>query len=438
MYKDRYSEYLETIPQIITDCHKNGKRIVLGYTSNLDVLVKWEKKQIDNLMGQYPDVGQILNIKTVNTVGDFARILQYYTRHGYGGEVNIASEKVVQQLLEYFDVQYGLGGTCAQGAAALGSMGIPALVHLTDHSKEVLKILDYESIRAVKHGFPVSVSQCIQMDKKPLLHLIVQYDRGERIEFGGKSYRIPLSNRLIMGYDDVNKTLPLDEEFLNYCDEYADHICSYGISGFNTIDNMEILNAKMRQLIAHFQNVKKKNPHCCIYFESAHFINNEVREKLFSGFSGCWTLLGMNEEELENLARSSGKDFEPENLESVVRIMENVKRQYGCAGVVMHSKDYSIYCGEDSPDVDIEKGLTLGNLISGTRARIGRYGTYDDCKETLQYPLSKKGVLFANQTVDRKDEMKVVIVPSRYVDRPKTTIGLGDSFAAGMQICFLG
>ena len=30
-----------------------------------------------------------------------------------------------------------------------------------------------------------------------------------------------------------------------------------------------------------------------------------------------------------------------------------------------------------------------------------------------------------------------MLVPSRYLEMPKTTIGLGDSFVAGMQMCFI-
>lgn len=29
------------------------------------------------------------------------------------------------------------------------------------------------------------------------------------------------------------------------------------------------------------------------------------------------------------------------------------------------------------------------------------------------------------------------LVPSRYMDRPKSTIGLGDTFAAGVQLAFI-
>ena len=31
---------------------------------------------------------------------------------------------------------------------------------------------------------------------------------------------------------------------------------------------------------------------------------------------------------------------------------------------------------------------------------------------------------------------EVVLVPTKYLDKPKYTIGLGDSFVAGVQLCF--
>ena len=46
----------------------------------------------------------------------------------------------------------------------------------------------------------------------------------------------------------------------------------------------------------------------------------------------------------------------------------------------MHTKDYSMYYGSELYGIDLEKALTLGNLLSGTRARIGHYGSLEECR----------------------------------------------------------
>ena len=85
----------------------------------------------------------------------------------------------------------------------------------------------------------------------------------------------------------------------------------------------------------------------------------------------------------------------------------------------------------------IEKGLTIGNLMAATRARTGRYGSYDDCRETMNLALSAEGIRFVEALGQEKLEEQDCIVPSRYMEHPKYTIGLGDTFMAGCLTAFV-
>ena len=108
-------------------------------------------------------------------------------------------------------------------------------------------------------------------------------------------------------------------------------------------------------------------------------------------------------------------------------------------GIVLHTKDYALYYGDPLDGVDMEQGLTLGNLMASTRARIGRYGTPQDCADSLALPLSQRGMTFAEDFVALAAENEgqvLVAVPSRYIEHPRYTIGLGDTFTAGVQISF--
>lgn len=437
MYKDRYSEYLESVPESIRFCKETGKRPVLAYTSNLDVLVKWDAESFNRLLDTYlKEEPSFENGESIRSMEDFARIMSYFAIHGYGGEVDITSQEVVDILPEYFEMSYGLGGTCAQGAAALGSMGFPVLVHLIDHSPEVIDRMSYGKIECVKDNKTVPVEECAVAGES-LPHFIVQYHKDDVIRALGKEYKIRISNRLIMGYDRVHKVMPVKEEFLSYCEDHAEQMSSYDISGFNAIVDMELMAERLSRLTKHYAVIKERNPSCRIYFESAHFISNEIREYTYRVLSESMDIMGMNEEELADLTKKMGRAIDTDDLESVLKGMEYLLKVYPLEGIVMHSKDYALYYGNDMPGIDLEKGLTLGNLISGTRARTGRYGSYEDCVENLKLPLSEVGVRFAEILEKLELPHKAVLVPSRYMEKPKTTIGLGDSFVAGMQICFI-
>ena len=437
MYTDRYQEYLQLVPDKIRRCEETGRRAVLAYASNLDVLVRWNCESFNRFLAEYlKEEPSFQEGDEIASEEDLARILSYFVIHGLGGEVDITSRKVIDVLTEYFDVEYGLGGTCAQGAAALGSMGIPVLVHITDCSKDVIRQMSGIRIEAVKHGRAVPVETCVS-GEEALCHFIVQFTKEDVIRVFGKEYKVRLSNRLIMGYDTVHKVLPVEEEFLAYCEKNAKDICSYDISGFNAVTDRKIMQERLERLAVHYRSVKEKNPDCRIYFESAHFINNEIREYTYQTLAEVIDIMGMNEEELVDLTRTRGYAVDKDSLDSILKGLEELIKVYPVHGFVVHSKDYALYFGKDMPGTDIEQGLTLGNLVSGTRARTGRYGSVSDCRETLKLELSGTGLAFAKELEGYHLPYKVVQVPSRYMEKPATTIGLGDSFVAGMQICFL-
>ncbi len=437
MYIDRYQEYLQLIPDKIRRCEETDRRVVLAYASNLDVLVRWNCENFNRFLAEYlKEEPSFREGDEIASEEDLARILSYFVIHGLGGEVDIVSRKVIDVLTEYFDVEYGLGGTCAQGAAALGSMGIPVLVHITDCSGDVIRQMSGIRIETVKHGRRAPVETCVS-GKDALCHFIVQFTKDDVIRVFGKEYKVGLSNRLIMGYDTVHKILPVEEEFLVYCEKNARDVCSYDISGFNAVTDHRIMQERLERLTVHYKSVKENNPDCRIYFESAHFINNEIREYTYQTLAEVIDIMGMNEEELIDLTRTRGCSVDKDSLESILKGLEELIEVYPVHGFVVHSKDYALYFGKDMPGTDIEQGLTLGNLVSGTRARTGRYGSVSDCRETLKLELSRMGLAFAKELESYHSAYKVVLVPSRYMEKPATTIGLGDSFVAGMQICFL-
>ena len=436
-YIDKYRNYLESVPDVIERCRASKKRPVLAYTSNLDAIVKWDVDSFNRLLERYLEEEPCCEEgEAVGSMQDFAKIVSYYAVNGLGGEVEITSGGVIERLKDYFDIYYGLGGTCAQGAAALGTLGVPVLIHITDRSREVAKWLEDKRIESVNGHRSVPIKECVT-GEKPLIHLIMQYDKGDVIRCGDREYEVPVSNRLIMGYDKVHKVMPVRQDFLEYLEEHAQMMCSYDISGFNAIVEPEVLKERIGQLAKHYKTLRSRNPQLKIYFESAHFISAGCRDLLYDTLAGHMDIMGMNEEELVDLAGKKACPVDKDDIRSVIKGLDHMLELYPVKGIVMHSKDYALYYGEMMEGVDVEMGLTLGSLMSGTRARIGRYGTIDDCRESLKLPLSPTGIRFAQALDEMELQHEAVLVPSRYMEKPRYTIGLGDTFVAGMQLCFM-
>ena len=165
-------------------------------------------------------------------------------------------------------------------------------------------------------------------------------------------------------------------------------------------------------------------------------MNPEVKEMIFRRLAPYANIFGTNEEELVAQNEKYGIETDITDIESVISGIEALMERYGVRGVILHTKDYSMYYGEELPGVDIEKGLTIGNLMSGTRARIGKYGTQEECRESLSLGLSPTGLRFHDRLKELKPAKKAVLVPSRYLEHPRYTIGLGDTFVSGVHTCF--
>ena len=435
-YQDKYGMYLDQIPADIEKCRTTGRRHVFGYTSNYDVVLKWDVNVYNQILEKFlKDEPAAKAGDTMDTMEDFARISSYCLIKGIGANFDITSVEICEYLQSHFESEPALGGTCAQGAAALAAMGFPMVAQLTDKCREVCEMMDASDMRVVKGDRLVPIMEGAS-DEPPVYHMILQFSKDDKIVVHGKEYSVPLSNRLILFYDKIHKIVPIDQCFIDYWNEHAEDISSYLASGFDAVIDTAVMEERLQQLCSHFETMRKRNPDFIFYFEGAYYMNPEVKEMIFRRLAPYANIFGTNEEELVAQNEKYGIETDITDIESVISGIEALMERYGVRGVILHTKDYSMYYGEELPGVDIEKGLTIGNLMSGTRARIGKYGTQEECRESLSLGLSPTGLRFHDRLKELKPAKKAVLVPSRYLEHPRYTIGLGDTFVSGVHTCF--
>ena len=435
---NRYEEFLERSVQAVPQMDANAPSIAVGYTSDLDVLLEWDQKVFEKLIEKnLQSEPSFKEAEKIDSLEDLARILAYFIINGLGGEIEISSPDICNWLVGNFKSIKGLGGTGAQCSAALGTIGYPAVIHISDKCKEVCEFLNFPSITTVKDGQLHTVPY-VATQEMPVYHFICQYDKGTAVTVNGKTFTAPVSNRLILDFDSIHKRFLPDPSYFAYLEEHAAETRVLSISGFNAIVDPEVAKKDLSHLVAHFGELKARNPDIMIYLESAHYFSGKIREIVFEMLGQYVDFLGMNEEEVKAHAELEGLQTDINDFDSVIRGLELVLQMYPVRGIIMHTKDYSAYFGKKL-SVDIELGLTAGNLLSGTRARVGHYGNLDECRESLQNGFSEIGERFCEKAKgwqETHQEMQLTIVPSRYLERPKCTIGLGDTFVAGVLTCF--
>lgn len=435
-YQDKYETYLNEIPADIAYCRETGRRHVFGYTSNYDVVLKWDVNVYNKILKEFlKEEPKAQPGDTIDNMEDFARISSYCLMKGIGANFDITSVEVCEYLKSHFASEPALGGTCAQGAAALAALGFPMVVQLTDKCKEVCEMMNVADMQVVKGDKLVPIMEGASQEA-PVYHMILQFTKDDKIVIGGEEYPIPVSNRLILFYDKIHKITPIDQCFFDYWNTHTDKIASYLASGFDAVIDTKIMEERLDQLCAHFETMRRANPDFIFYLEGAYYMNPEVKEMLFKRLAPYANIIGTNEEELVAQNEKYGVMTDVSSLDSVIEGLDSMMERYGIKGVVLHTKDYSMYYGEKLKNTDIEKGLTMGNLMSGTRARIGKYGTQEECRESLSLSLSPTGLAFHDRLEQLPLKKQAVLVPSRYLEHPKYTIGLGDTFVSGVHTCF--
>ena len=436
-YVDKYKLYLEQAENDIEKCKQTGKTIVFGYTSDADVLLTYDEGEFNKVVSSYLKCTPYkTDDDVIDSMETFARYITYFMLNGLGGEVDITDYKVVEYLLEHFEHTYSLGGTGAQGAAALASTGMPLVAHISDKSKEVCDMMTYPGLDTIKNGKRVPLPEIQEGD--PVYHIVFAFTKGDKFRIGDTEYEVPIANRVIMDYDTVHKDIVVNDDFKAYLEENVSNIISYNLSGYNAITDQELVEKRLKDLSTHYKKIKEGNPECIIYFESAHYLSPEVKYAVYKEISPYINIMGMNEEELVAHTKEHNVSINKESLPDVIRGMDVIIEKYGVTGIIMHTKDYSMYYGEELKGIDLEKALTMGNLLSGTRARVGHYGTLSECAESIEkMSLSETGIRFAKELEELPLNKKAVLVPSRYIERPVCTIGLGDTFVAGVQFAFV-
>jgi ADP-dependent phosphofructokinase/glucokinase len=111
----------------------------------------------------------------------------------------------------------------------------------------------------------------------------------------------------------------------------------------------------------------------------------------------------------------------------VVRAAVQIGEQARVQRVIVHADDWSVAVHRDEPEHE-RKVLTAGNLLAAARARAGRPtgALRPDQHAVFTEELPPTGPL--------GDGWFATAVPAPYLPRPAATIGLGDTFVAGVLL----
>ncbi len=426
----------DNLANVIKDRNERGIYTAMGFSSDLDLIADFQIETMNGLLNQYLPDGILWEMKPsvmIRTMEELLETLVYFCIRGIGGEANIEDPDLVR---DHFSCKNAMGGAAVQAALAMNSLGAGSIVHLTDDSKEVRDLLVSPHVRVPLPDGSLGGTDEVKEVHEQEVHVIVQFRKGSRICLKDQEVTIPRSNRLIITQYTVNNTLPLNEDYLHWVEQNAHKVSSNMLSSFNCILDTTVLPARMKRVQKHVEIYHKNNPDGVVYFEDGHYHDKAVKQTVMESLYPLVDIMSMNEDELAYTMNIYGRSVQIDDIFSCAEGLAFLRDLFKIRrGVIVHTKDYAMFFG-DSGGLEIEKGMVYGTLMATARAEFGVYGSDREIRETLKHPLNETGVRNMERIAASALKDQVVIVPTFYLDHANYTIGLGDSFTGGMQLCF--
>ena len=436
MTSERMMEIYSALQDVIARRNAASVYTSLGYTSNLDLIPAFTAKDLNRLLAEYLPDGCLQEMRPAVRIRNMQQLLEtivYFCLSGTGGEVDIEDPDLIRAS---FPCRNAMGGTAVQAALALDRLGAGSVVHLSDDSRQVREQLISPNIKVPLPDGSLGSAGDEDGGTSPETHVIIQFQKGSRICLGDQAETIPVSNRLILTRNTVNASLPLDENYLRWVEVHARQVSSNVLSSLNSILDPEVLKLRMARILEHVERYRSQNPRGIVYFEDAHYHSRDIRRLCIETLYPHVDIMSMNEEELRCTMDMFQQPIEIEDIFSCVNNVEYLLDRFGIKkGSIVHTKDYAMFVG-DADGLEIEKGLVYGSLMATARAAFGVYGNDAQIRKILEGSLSRAGQENLEKIENSSLRDRVILVPTFALDRPKFTIGLGDCFTGGVQLCF--
>lgn len=355
------------------------------------------------------------------------------------------------QNLGYDRLQMGgQGGIIANALALLGINKV--IAHTNSHPKQQAEqFLDLPNLFGInEHGELQKATTISRESDIPLIHWIIEFDKGDGFTLDGITFTCPKSNRFIATYDPLNMKLVMNEGFVSYLDNNkVDYLL---MSGFHPLLSHLGGEALIDGAVPVIKKWKQANPNLIVHLEIASTQDKLIRRGILEKIAPLADSIGLNERETIDLLEISGQEALAKQIEketnssnlfkAILFLMKklNAKRiQLHMFGLYLTIQDTRFpYSAEQNL-----KGMMTAAVVSSGKAYNGEISKYEDVSKTLGMPVAERGIneLSALSSMLNKPELldsgicevdgfKVSAVPTILIDKPKTLVGMGDTISS--------
>lgn len=376
--------------------------IACGFTANIDLLGKITPEFYEEIKPHASGAPEAV----IDTWDKFCTAIDWNIERGSGAEYIVSNKKILIRLEKMLSWNKAIGGTGLQAACAASCAGHKAIVNIPVLSEELVSIVSEYDELVLLSDYKGEVPK----------HYILEYEYGNS------------SNRIIFRENDEFSGDLIAANFLHELKGKKADIGWLLISGYNAFDRTEEIDHFLQGTVQILKSLGKDKPK--VHLELAAIWSLEEQWKIIKTLRSYLDSIGLNEDEYQDLLGSKDNLLSYDDQQLLTTI-EDAFQILGVPNLVLHTKQFSLIKSEQYDTSMWRKALENGNKFAFARAINGKIcDKMTIHQESASSSCNPRGVRLQTLTANRKD---ITVCPS-FVGKTTSTIGLGDTFTAGLLV----
>ncbi len=426
-----------------------------AFNTNIDAVLKLKGSRLaDLLKEQGLSLSELENSKTnkLNSPADVLKgIFKCFTQ-GIAEEWLSEKKSVYDWMIE--NLKYDrlqMGGQGGIVANVLGVVGVHKVMAHTNslpklQAEQFLKMDNIVSFDDKGNEKPAYLID--RKDDVPMVHWIIEFDKGDEFVLDGKKFICPKSNRFIATYDPLNLRLAIDDNFIRAAaSNKTDYIILSGMHALSSDRN----GVALVEQVLPFVNAWHNNG-VLVHLEIASTQDLAVRKAILQKIAPNVDSVGINERELIDILEVIGEEKQAafcekdchvrhlfDGLLKIKEVLKTPRIQLHFFGlyITIQNKSFRI-----TPEQN-RNGMMLAATVAASKAGTGSINAKENLLwahgQTVSdiglHELSELAEIIDSKTltetgIGQYAGFDIIAVPTILVEKPVTLVGMGDTISS--------
>jgi len=466
-HKEAFSNVKETIPYL--------EGMFVAYNSNIDFIKHLTEEDLSRLIGLFKGTEIIERIETypreIKDPLDFIARLFISMREGKAAEIPTHNSDIHEWLKDHLGFDYArMGGQAGIISNLLSSLELKKVVAyipwLSQEQAEYFVDADNLFHPKIENGkvFLKHPREAFKPNIGSKVNWILEYSKNLKVSCDGRNFTVPRDNRLIISSRPKWLRLDVDKEVYEQLDSIFP-IDGAMLSGYQMIKEEYEDGSTYKDHVASsvqvIEKLKSLNPELRIHVELTSIQNRVIRKAILTEIIAKHVhSLGLDTIEVANALNVLGHEElsylvimkEEYGITSLYQGALQLLKDLSLERVHVHSLGFYICILVKGHPLTLKEHrdvLLFSSILAAAKAVRGDIGNFMEAEVGLEVPISSDGIEsldnFKLYCVGRKlctleefeygyiygPDHDAVIIPTKVVNKPKATVGIGDAISAG-------